>query len=88
MKPLKLNKKLSLNKRTIVNLNNHEMKNAYGGVTGPGTACTSLDKRTEPFPTCVTCETCQTCETCVSCESGDTTMPPELCCVCETDPNP
>ena len=86
MKPLKFNKKLSLNKRTIVNLNNHEMKNAYGGVPG---AFLSLDKRTEPLPTCATCETCVsctclTCETCVTCgtgcQSGDTTLPPELCC--------
>jgi hypothetical protein len=85
MKPLKLNKKLSLNKRTVVNLNNHEMKKAYAGETGVGTTC---DKTRVIFETCVTCVTCEaTCETCVSCESGDTTLPPELCCICNY-PNP
>jgi hypothetical protein len=84
MKPLKLNKKLSLNKRTIVNLNNHEMKNAYGGVSGPDTTCLSFFIETKPAPTCETCETCVTCQTCVTCvptcQSGDTTILPELCC--------
>jgi len=69
MKPLKFNKKLRLNKRTVVDLNNHEMKNAYGGATGPG--CETL-----------LCEKSITTYTCVTCQSVDTTMVPELCCIC------
>ena len=77
MKPLKFKKKLSLNKRTVVDLNIHEMKNAYGGEYNPSAA---VRVTVVPPPTCVTCVTC------VSCESGDTTLPPELCCICN-DPN-
>lgn len=40
MKPKTFNKKLSLNKKTIVNLNNKEMKAVAGGMSG--TKCPSV----------------------------------------------
>lgn len=67
MRPFEFNKKLSLNKRTVIDLNNHEMKNAYGGATGP--ICETR--------LCILSEA-----TCVSCQSADTTILPNFCCIC------
>jgi len=39
MKTKKFNKRLSLNKKTIADLNGKEMKNAIGGVSGVDTTC-------------------------------------------------
>ena len=39
MKTKKFNKKLSLNKKTIADLNEEEMKKAIGGVSGVDTTC-------------------------------------------------
>jgi hypothetical protein len=60
MKAKKLNKRLSLNKKTIANLNNGEMRNAFGREI-------KIPVTTYALPDCESCETCQTCETCVTC---------------------
>jgi natural product precursor len=52
MKAKKINKKLTLNKQTVANLNLSEMRNSKGGATEPG-ICT-----TEPVLIC-TLETCK-----------------------------
>lgn len=39
MKPKNFGKKLFLDKRTIANLNDKNMKDVLGGVTGPDTTC-------------------------------------------------
>ena len=75
MKPKKLSKKLGLNKKTIADLNNGEMKNAYGREQ-------DIYRTTYAFPDCVTCPTCQTCQTCETCQSCNFTDPP-VACTCD-----
>ena len=69
MKPRNFERRLSLNKKTISNLNNGQMGNVNGGGPGPTafpceftvhyTYCGTCP--TEP-PTCNTCVTCATCD--------------------------
>ncbi len=68
MKTKKLEKKLTLNKKTIANLYHGQMRNVRGGgllPSDPGFPCTGTEPGTE---TCAdTCNTCFTfCVTCVS----------------------
>lgn len=76
MKPLKLDKKLTLKKLTVSNLSN-----VMGGTrnTGPS-ACHEV-------PTCVTCQTwCEEVPTCATCATGCDEVPtcdtcsPSWCC--------
>ena len=80
MKPKKFNKRLSLNKKTIADLNNGQLDNVKGGLTQepcPGTI----------EPCLLTQRTC-TCDTCPSgglryacCETaGELTCHPETIC--------
>jgi hypothetical protein len=71
MKPLKFNKRLRLNKKTIVNLNTGKMKNAYGGG--------GLPPLTEPEYTCEPWQTCQQTD-CIICRTEGNSEPPNLCC--------
>ncbi len=76
MKAKKFNKRLSLNKKTIANLNGGMMGNVYGGIILPTKppAATCLECTTNE--TIYPCETCYTCETCVTmCDTCDTWCP-------------
>jgi hypothetical protein len=74
MKPQKFQKKLSLNKKTIVNLGNGGLNHVRGGVGGP--APTSpfcvLSVNSDCLKCTGTCETCETCETCQTCAGQNT----------------
>jgi hypothetical protein len=71
MKPKKFNKKLALNKKTIVNLNHGQLGNMRGGFTL--TPCTDETCR---ITVCASCETCDTCgNTCIS------ALQRGICCV-------
>jgi hypothetical protein len=53
MKAKKFSKKLALNKETISNLKNDEMKGVYGGIKYTMTRCPSCDTitcPTDPYP--------------------------------------
>lgn len=78
MKPKKLKKRLSLNKRTIATLRDYEKKFVKGGE--PATIDTDCG-------TCVTeCGTCDTCDdpTCATCSCGTcyATCPTDIGCTC------
>jgi natural product precursor len=62
MKTKKFEKKLSLNKKTIANLNNGDMKHLQGGIKPTG--CTCPFCRVTENSLCPTAAiTCQTCDT-------------------------
>ncbi len=67
MKTRKFIKKLHLNKKTVADLNNGEMKGAYGGKECSARPCFETESCTQET-NCGTCPiTCGTCgETCVS----------------------
>jgi len=69
MKPKKINKKMTLNKKTIANLSNGEMKLAVGGETLK--ECSSPCETQLPLPRCtVTVEpTCSTATFDTACET-------------------
>lgn len=67
MKPLKINKKLTLNKTTITRLNEQTLNEIRGGYTLLETNCPETCGITYPLISCMyTCnmETCATCPTC------------------------
>lgn len=84
MKPRKLNKKLSLNKKTVVDLSGSKMNNVKGGTNTAHTMCWGntcyLVCETHYKETCVTCDpTCQTCgDTCDTCNT-DCFTPCNVC---------
>lgn len=63
MKQKKINKKLDLNKATVVNLSFLQMKeaNGGGGTTIPTADPTWETKETACLPTCLTCSTAWDC---------------------------
>ncbi len=61
MKTKKIDKKLSLNKKTISNLGNNEMNSVHGGGTLDTLCC---------FPSCVSVCKCPTGDTCIVCPTG------------------
>lgn len=67
MKAKRINKKLTLNKQTVANLNQREMRNSKGGATEP-LICTS-----EPVLIC-TLETCKALQCGPSLECPTTTL--------------
>lgn len=70
MKPQKFNKKLTLNKKTISNLQNEEMRAVYaGGTTGTPICWKSCDG------TCFTCDPCTD-----NCTLSDSVNPMVCCC--------
>jgi natural product precursor len=73
MKPLVFNKKLQLNKNTVVNLNNGEMKNAYGGYY---TDIAAVRKTVIPPPVPVSCICSEQYTNCAS--EGES----DPCCIC------
>jgi hypothetical protein len=84
MKTKNFEKKLTLNKKTIANLNRGQLAQARGG--GETTSCYTCD-------TCLTYCSC-TCETCVptgidptqDCNSGHKTCDTWICAVSDTCP--
>lgn len=59
MKKAKLNVKLSLNKKTVANLNNKEMSFLVGGGDTIVTTCETYMSPCYTYPTCaVTCPVC------------------------------
>ena len=78
MKSRKLSKKLTLNKKTIVNLSNKSLSNVRGGIEPPSQTCDY--GCTETCGTCPNYHTCHTCDPCIIRETDTCpTYPPEPC---------
>jgi hypothetical protein len=76
MKIKKIERKLSLNKKTVANLNGSMMGNVYGADLPPNEHNTEFPSCYMPPTECpdctlVTCQTCNTCETqaCATCDT-------------------
>jgi hypothetical protein len=73
-----LNKKLTLHKKTIANLDKHELREVNGGWTGPSEVTVCMTNCVSGCPICegtyrecptgvYTCATCVTCDSCNPC---------------------
>jgi hypothetical protein len=82
MKSKKFEKKLALNKKTIVNLNNGQLGHVKGGCVDTYPSCPftiSDDCVTLRFTGCAVCPT-NTCVTCVTCDTCWETHCSGACC--------
>ncbi len=73
MKPKKLKRKLSLNKKTIADLSNGNMGLVLGGRPATSNIC-PITQCGCPTDTC-TCQTCETCQTCAGQYTCNEMMP-------------
>ena len=83
MKTKKLKRKLSLNKKTVANLNGSMMANVRGAEYTPSCYLPPTECPNCTLVTCQTCNTCETqacatCDTCRRCPTWD--CPTELIC--------